>query len=201
MSNREAFVLGHGGHARVIASLLADHDVRFVVPDPSEPGDLAEDELFTRLERGEALRVYLGVGENAVRRRLFERLSQTPALLEPCVAPTAFVASGAQLGRGTLVCPGAVVMTGARVGDNTIVNTLASVDHDCVVGPHGLLAPGVTLAGDVRIGSDAFLGLRAAVGPGVTLGDRVVVRAASLVLHDVPSDRKVGGVPARLIER
>ena len=51
---------------------------------------------------------------------------------------------------------GAIVQAGARVGEDTLINTGASVDHDCVVGPHVHVGPGVTLSEDEAVGF-AFL--------------------------------------------
>lgn len=45
-------------------------------------------------------------------------------------------------------------------------------------------------------GEDCWFGAGAMVMPGVTVGDRVVVAAGSVVTRDVPSDTLVAGVPA-----
>jgi acetyltransferase-like isoleucine patch superfamily enzyme len=50
-----------------------------------------------------------------------------------------------------------------------------------------------------RIGHDVWLGLRAIVLNGVTIGDGAVVAAGAVVTKDVPPYAIVGGVPARLI--
>ncbi len=51
----------------------------------------------------------------------------------------------------------------------------------------------------VKIGSNVYLGPHAIVARGVTIGDRVVVGAHSLVKDDVASGMKVAGIPARVI--
>lgn len=48
----------------------------------------------------------------------------------------------------------------------------------------------------ITIGEDCWFGAGAMVMPGVTVGDRVVVAAGSVVTRDVPSDTLVAGVPA-----
>lgn len=50
-----------------------------------------------------------------------------------------------------------------------------------------------------RIGHDVWLGLRAIVLNGVTIGDGAVIAAGAVVTKDVPPYAIVGGVPARLI--
>jgi acetyltransferase-like isoleucine patch superfamily enzyme len=51
----------------------------------------------------------------------------------------------------------------------------------------------------VRIGDGTWLGARAMVLPGVTIGRRVVVAAGAVVTRDVPDDVLVAGNPARVV--
>jgi virginiamycin A acetyltransferase len=53
--------------------------------------------------------------------------------------------------------------------------------------------------GDVVIGSDVWLGYRATVLSGVTVGDGAVIGAKSLVARDVPPFAIMAGNPARLV--
>jgi virginiamycin A acetyltransferase len=55
--------------------------------------------------------------------------------------------------------------------------------------------------GDTVVGNDVWLGYRALVMPGVTIGDGAVVAAASVVTGDVPPYAIVGGNPARVLRR
>lgn len=50
-----------------------------------------------------------------------------------------------------------------------------------------------------RIGNDVWIGYRAIIMQGVTIGDGAVVGAGSVVTRDVPPYAIVGGSPARLI--
>ena len=52
---------------------------------------------------------------------------------------------------------------------------------------------------ETRIGKGAFVGVHCVVLPGVTIGERALIAAGSVVSRDVPSDAVVGGVPARPI--
>lgn len=53
--------------------------------------------------------------------------------------------------------------------------------------------------GDVVIGDDVWLGARAMVMPGVTIGDGAIVAAGAVVTKDVPSMAIVAGVPAKAV--
>ena len=50
--------------------------------------------------------------------------------------------------------------------------------------------------GDTRVGHDVWLGYRATVMPGITIGDGAIVASASVVTRDVPAYAVVGGNPA-----
>ena len=51
----------------------------------------------------------------------------------------------------------------------------------------------------VRIGDGCWIGTRAIILPGVTLGKRVLVAAGAVVTRDVPDDCLVAGNPARVV--
>ena len=51
----------------------------------------------------------------------------------------------------------------------------------------------------IKIGADTWIGGNVTVCPGVTIGERCIVGAGSVVTHDVESDTMVAGNPARVI--
>jgi len=53
----------------------------------------------------------------------------------------------------------------------------------------------------VRIGDEVWIGARAIILKGVTIGDHAVIGAGSVVTRDVPSHAIVGGVPARILRQ
>ena len=53
----------------------------------------------------------------------------------------------------------------------------------------------------IRIGEDCWLGGNVTVCPGVTIGDRSVIGAGSVVTHDIPSDCMAAGNPCKVIKQ
>lgn len=52
----------------------------------------------------------------------------------------------------------------------------------------------------VEIGNDVFIGANCYIGKGVTIGDRAIVAAGSVVVKSIPADEIWGGNPAKFIK-
>lgn len=60
-------------------------------------------------------------------------------------------------------------------------------------------AAGVEFAKPVKIGEDVWIGGSAVICPGVSIGDRSVIGAGSIVTKDIPSDVFAAGNPCKVI--
>ena len=58
---------------------------------------------------------------------------------------------------------------------------------------------GVEYAKPITIGEDVWVGGSAVICPGVTIGDRTIIGAGSVVTRDIPSDVFAAGNPCRVI--
>lgn len=61
-------------------------------------------------------------------------------------------------------------------------------------------ASGAEFAKPVKIGDNVWIGGRAVINPGVTIGNNVVVASGAVVVKDVPDNVVVGGNPARILK-
>lgn len=53
----------------------------------------------------------------------------------------------------------------------------------------------------MTIGHNVWIGGRAVINPGVTIGDNAVIASGAVVTKDVPTSTVVGGNPAQIIKR
>jgi acetyltransferase-like isoleucine patch superfamily enzyme len=79
------------------------------------------------------------------------------------------------------------------------VNTGAIIDHETMVGDYAHIAPGCRVAGRVRIGAGAMLGIGTCVRDKQVIGTRAMVGAGSVVVDDIPNAVIAYGAPARVI--
>jgi maltose O-acetyltransferase len=112
-------------------------------------------------------------------------------------------------------------------GSNITLGDRAYLNFDCVVldcapvsiGAGTMLGPAVQIyaathpvdaaaraegreyALPVTIGTDVWIGGAVVILPGVTIGDRSVIAAGSVVTRDVPDGVVVGGNPGRIVRR
>lgn len=56
-------------------------------------------------------------------------------------------------------------------------------------------------AAPITIGDDVFIGANCYIGKGVSIGDRSIVAAGSVVVKSIPADEIWGGSPARFIQK
>lgn len=83
-----------------------------------------------------------------------------------------------------------------RIGDNcSISNEVRILAHDAT---SFKFTNGYTRLGKVEIRDNCFIGERAIILPGVTIGPNVLVAAGSFVNKDIPPNSCVAGVPARV---
>jgi sugar O-acyltransferase (sialic acid O-acetyltransferase NeuD family) len=201
-------LIGTGGHAKVVLDALragqaGPLDVQLVDENPARVGALLWDEPIGLFETAgiEGRAFHVCIGANAVRARIFVLARTAGARPRSVVHPHGSQARGADWGDGSLLAAGVRLGPDTRIGEGCIVNHNAVVDHDCVVGDFCHIAPGATLAGNVRLGHGVLVGAGANILPGIRIGDGATIGAGAVVLEDVPPQCLYAGVPARKIKK
>jgi sugar O-acyltransferase (sialic acid O-acetyltransferase NeuD family) len=132
-----------------------------------------------------------GIGNVALRLKIFDRLAAAGFACPAVVHPTAFVEPSARLAPGVQVFPHAYVGSEAQVDFGAIINTGSIVSHDCILGRYANVSPGAMLAGNVTVGAGALIGMGVTVNLRVTIGAGARVGNGATVKADVPANAVV----------
>ncbi len=203
---KKIIIMGAGGHGQVVADALLQIEgaapVAFVDENPKVigtevmgipvPGGNA---AITKIEHDG---IVIALGNNELRKRIFNELNAAGEKLFTVIHPAAIIAPDVKIGEGCMILAGAVINTQAVIKDGTIINTNSTIEHHNVVGPHAHIAPGSTLGGGVIVGEEAMVGIGATVLPRTIIGKNAVLGGGSTAIQDIPDHATAVGVPAHV---
>jgi maltose O-acetyltransferase len=90
-------------------------------------------------------------------------------------------------------------VTYVTIGDRTLIGPNVQLYTATHPVDHQVRASGLEYAKRITIGSDVWLGGSVVVCPGVTIGDRSIIGAGSVVTKGIPPDVFAAGNPCRVI--
>lgn len=163
-------LLGAGGHARVVHDVVTLNGLSVVAIADKKNNNLelswaqvpivSDQELLEQFSPDSIVLVNgIGsIGSLELRKKIYLQFKKQHYHFTQTIHPRSIVSRDTVLGEGVQVMAGAIIQAGSRVLENTIINTKASIDHDCTIGPHVHIAPGVTLSGGVRIDEGSHIG-------------------------------------------
>ena len=202
----DIFILGAGGHAKVIIGLLKALGKPIAGVFDDDPAKRGQSLLGVPvLGPVESAREYpgikavIGIGNNRTRKRIAECFSDVNWV--SLIHPSAWVDPSTQVGEGSLVFAGAVIQPEAKLGKHVVVNTGATVDHDCFLDDYAQITPGVHLAGGVFLEEGVMMGTGSVAIPLVRVGAWTTVGAGAVVTRDLPSHVTAVGIPAKVIKQ
>ena len=203
-------ILGGGGHARVLISLIRA-TARYEIAGILDPGlkredmvvdicILGADNLLSRQIKEGITLACIGVGSvggNSKRPGLYKTVKELGFSVPCLIHPQAIVKeTEVNIAEAVQVMAGAIIQAGSFVRENTIINTGVIIEHDCVIGKHVHICPGAVISGGVTIGDSSFIGAGSTIIQGIKIGNNSVVAAGAVVIDDVGDGLKVKGVPA-----
>ncbi|HKY52416.1 MAG TPA: DapH/DapD/GlmU-related protein [Candidatus Limnocylindria bacterium] len=186
---------GSADHARIGQGTLIDDDVRLGsgrANGASRPIEIGRD---SRIRGGSTIDDRVRIGDRL-------ETGRNVAIGEDTV-----IGDDAHIDSNTIIGAGCTLGHRVRVQANCYVAAFTTIEDDVTIGP------GVGLANDPHPGSvdhacmrgptierGAQIGMNATILPFVTIGQRSVVGAGSVVTHAVPAELVVAGNPARVLK-
>jgi acetyltransferase-like isoleucine patch superfamily enzyme len=125
-------------------------------------------------------------------------------LLEPDVWITAPGSARIRIGEGTFLNLGVMVAAAelVEIGDHCMFANgcfITDADHRFDDPDRPVPWQGFTSQGPTRVGDNVWCGAHVVITSGVTIGERCVIGANSVVTTDIPSFSVAAGVPARVL--
>jgi sugar O-acyltransferase (sialic acid O-acetyltransferase NeuD family) len=204
-------LIGGGGHARVVLSILNKLNRYRVIgyTDEKNAGALSgishlgdDESLAAVAAENDPLNVALAVGQTGLgtqRWKLWSRLTGVRLLFPSVISPDAVVNEGVTFSEAVVVMDGTVINCGAVVGRGAIVNTNSTIEHDVLLGDWVHVAPGATICGGSEIGRFSMVGAGATIIQGVKIVEGCLIGAGATVVKDLKEAGVYAGCPARLL--
>lgn len=208
---QEIVVVGGGGHAKVVLSILKKLK-SFIVLGYTDLKDngmllgtpfLGSDSGLSSVASAHAgLNAVIAVGQvglGTLRHELWRRMQFIGLTYPEIISPRATVNEEVIVGEGVVVMDGAVINPGSKIGRGTIVNSNSTIEHDVMLDEWVHVAPGATISGGVKVGRFSMIGVGATVIEGVSIPANSIVGAGATVVHDLSEPGVYVGCPARRI--
>lgn len=202
-------LIGYSGHALVAAEVLIQlgytiygyMDKSKLLNNPLNIPYLGFEGNEDDLKKLKGTPVFPSIGDNTIRRKVFELLASNNIEQPNAISPKANMSNFCSIGSGTLVCQGACINPFAKIGKAVIINTGAIVEHECSIGDYSHIAPGAILAGNVKVGAGSFIGANSVIKQGVCIGKNSIIGAGSVLLSDIEDKQVWVGNPAKRLIR
>jgi UDP-3-O-[3-hydroxymyristoyl] glucosamine N-acyltransferase len=111
---------------------------------------------------------------------------------------------GVVIGNNVEICANSSIARGSlsdtNIGDGTKLDALVHVAHNVVIGRNCELTAGTIIGGSTTLGDTCWTGLNSTLKNKIKIGNKVIVGAGACVIHDVPDEDIVAGVPAKSIK-
>lgn len=185
-------VIGGGGHAKVLISILKKIDKYNIVgySDIIDKGLILNvpyvgtDDILKNLYKLKKVRLAaVGIGQIKnieLRKAVIEKISTIGFQFPAIISPKSIINEDVMISEGAVVMDGALLQPGVTIGRYSIINTGSKIDHDCKIGDYVHIAPGVTVCGNVKIGHYSFIGAGSTIVNNVVIKDNQFIKANSL---------------------
>lgn len=199
-------LIGYSGHAFVVYGILTSAGKKITGYCDKEEKEFNPFNLSyhgteiseTALQVLKGTDFFIAVGDNAIRRKIYNQLAQMGLVPVNAVHVSAVIDGSAAIAlHGVMIAANASINPLARIGKGAICNTGCIIEHECVVGDFAHIGPGAVLCGNVQVGDDTFVGANAVIRQGIRIGKNAMIGAGAVVVKDVPDGATVIGVPAK----
>ena len=211
MDYKQLYILGSGGHGKVVADIALtnkvfkkvyflddNYDKKNIIDDVKIVGDLSENTLVKINKKQSAF--ITAFGDGFLRSKYHQILKNLDLQVISLIHKSSKISHFSKIKLGSVICAGSIIGPNVEIGEGVIINHNSTVDHDCKIGNFVHICPGVNLAGGVSIQQFTHIGIGSSIIQGINIGKECLVGAGSVVLKNIENNKKVVGVPAKTIK-
>lgn len=142
------------------------------------------------------------IGRAEVRKSAVEKIQKIhPVKFATLIDPACVCCKErSSFGEGCIICANTYITVNVKVGNHVYFGADGSIGHDSRVDDFVTCYPGVNVSGTTHIGSECEIGAGSQVIQGVSVGEKTIVGAGSVVIRDLPPDCTAVGAPAKPIK-
>lgn len=205
-------IIGASGHAKVIIDIIekeGKYEIFGLLDSYKKEGNYlynykilgTEKDLPELIKNHDITGGIIAIGDNYTRMKIYLDISSMVKNFNfiNAIHPSSVIGKNVVIQEGTVIMPGVIINSDTKLGKQCIVNTNSSIGHDCIIKDFTSIAPGVTLAGGVKVAECTAISLGASVLEMVKIGKHTVIGASALVNRNIGSYKKAFGVPAKEI--
>jgi UDP-N-acetylbacillosamine N-acetyltransferase len=186
------YIYGASGHGLVVADIAMANGYEVVFIDDGKNSYPS----FEDVKQNTNIPIVFGIGDNKIRKKLFQKVVENNFEVLTLVHPSAIVSPSASIGIGTVVMPNVVINAKANIADGVILNTGCIIEHECSIEDFVHISPSASLAGNVKVGELTHIGIGSSVIQNIAIGKNNIIGGGSMVIKDVEDNKKMVGVPA-----
>ncbi len=124
---------------------------------------------YDKIEKKENQDIFIAVGNNEIRARIFKRGLTLGYNFASFVSPRAITYKNLKIGRNVFISEGSIIHPFTQIHDNNIIIG-GRVGHHSIIGENCLLSSCI-LAGNTTIGNNCYLGINSTVSQNVKIAD------------------------------
>lgn len=200
-------IIGASGHGKVVADIALKmnkwNNIVFLDDDEdiiTSLGLKVIGKSADAIHKIDEYDMFVGIGNNQTRQKIQNELELIGANLPILIHPNSVIGEQVNISSGTVIMAGVVINSCTSIGRGCIINTAATIDHDNTIEDFVHISPGSHLAGKVTVGNGSWLGIGCNISNNISIAEKSIVGAGSVVINDTSPYSTVVGVPAHVIK-
>jgi acetyltransferase-like isoleucine patch superfamily enzyme len=136
------------------------------------------------------IEVLIGISDIKFRNDIISKLETKGVNFCQFIHHSVIIPETIELGKGNIIYPFCIIGPNTKIGNFNMITSYGCISHDCKIG-NGNMFSTTIIAGRITIGDNNYFGIRSAVIPHVTIGNKNVIQAGMMVDKSIKDDSTV----------